>query len=370
MRKLRTGRALAVLGAGVVITAAGVLPSQAAPARGFEPVRATTGAGEALTAVSPNEAWVAGAGADGKVVVERVTGRRSTSTTLDVTADSGPISLDSSSSRQVWLAAGGQLWRYDGTQWASVPLPVGVTRVSAVHVASSRVVYVGAQEPNPVPNPYGLTENVIYRHDVRAGTWERIPGPTRPGPPDAPGAQRIDRIKLVGSHLFTEVTHFPAANSNWTSVHRWDGSAWTKVIDTGNRGGGSTSSSPGWIASAPDQQLFLGASLTPGAPQHPTCAQITPAGQQACETSTAVGGADAVTGGRVVIGGTDWNTWDQQAGFTKHEGTFVLRQPDGSEQQIPGDPGSRTIAVDAARGSTVWALTSDGDRTWVQRYRG
>lgn len=372
MTERRTARTVTALGLGVLVTAAGVLPAQAAPNRGFEPVRATASAGQALTAVSANEAWVAGAGADGRIVVERIAGRRSTSTTLDVTAGYEPISLDNSSSRMVWLAAGGELWQYNGRKWARVTMPEGVTRVSAVHVASSRVVYVGAQEPNPVPNPYGLMNNVIYKHDVRAGTWERIPGPVRPGPADSPGGQRIDRIKLVGSQLFTEVTYFPPASSYFMSVHRLDGSTWTKVVATGDRGGGANSASPGWIASAPDRQLFLGASLLEGAPQRPTCIELTAAGTQECQTRTAVGGADATTRGRVVIGGTDWQSWDQETTqFVQHEGIFVLRRPDGTERQIPGDPGDRTIAVDApSRGTTVWALTSEGERTWVQRYRG
>lgn len=327
--------------------------------KGFSPVRQLSGQARSVLAVG-DDVWVAEKGGDGKVLLERSRSGTWSTSTLPVTADN-TLALSGSASDDVWLVSGGQLWHYTST-WTKQTLAENTTATAVLDVAGPDV-FVGTR--TSAPTEFG-TDSYAELRRFDGTIWTSLGGPELPTQWTFAGSEPITRIRQVDGSIFAETNLQPPSSYALWQVYAVTGTRWTPAIGTGEVGHGANSRTPGWISYSATNQLFLGTEN--GEPQPaPICRTLINTVQSTCSTTTAVGAAVKLADGRVIIGGNDWRTSFIGQPKTYGQGTFRARATDGTETPIKGDPGEATVDLSTAN-AVVWAITTSGDRSTLQRY--
>lgn len=334
-----------------------------AAVEGFSTVRTGTAQRNSITAVAPGDVWVAGRASNGRVRLEHFTGGQWWTAQLPVQADES-LAVHGTAKKDVWLVSSGQLWRYQGS-WRKVALPAS-RQATAVFDVKGKDVYVGTKRAaTGDAGPDVIAE--LYRFNGRS--WTRLGGPELPDQWRTSGVKTITRIMVTGGRVSAEVTWRPPAAVEIWQVFSVSGAQWTEIARTGQRSGNSLVRLPGWISYASGTQLFVGYGEGGSGPVTSECLRVVAGTTESCSSASAATAAVLPRGGPAVLGGRDWQRVEDGA-FVDVPGRFLARRADGTERTLAGDPGDRTIALAAdPTGATVWALTIEGERYAIQRYR-
>lgn len=368
LRRIVTAVACAgALAAGLVqpATAAGGGSAKA----GFSPVRSSADVRTSVAAVGGGQVWVAGSTGDGQVRLEHLLRGRWWTTELPVKADEY-TQISGSGPRDVWLVSGGELWHYT-KNWRRVKLPKGEI-ATAVQDVPGKNVYVGTYRT--AVSPQGYSDVIARLFRFNGNRWTSLGGPELPDEWQTTGTRFVERIVVNRGKVLAEVRRNPPSPMVIHDVYRVDAKVWTNIARTGDLGRQSEMRLAGWL-SYPDQtQTFLGYAGMPNGESVSvyslSCLQVTGDASTSCPPSqTAVSAAVLLTGGPAVLGGRDWAAYENNA-WVNHQGTFVLRQRNGTERVLAGDPGDATVAMSAdPAGSNVWAITREAGQYSIQRYR-
>lgn len=351
--------------AAVSVTVGFAPPAEAGGHRGFVDVRSSAAVRASIAAVGGGEVWVAGTADNGQVRLEHRKRGTWTTSQLPVTADE-TLQLHATGPRNVWLVSGGQLWHYR-TSWRRVTLPRSEL-ATAVFDPPGKDLYVGTYHTEP--GPYG-TDVVarLFRFDGRQ--WKATGGPELPDDWKQTGTKIIKSVKVTRGQVYATVLWHPPAAVVINDTYRVDGATWTSVVRTFMRSGGGVMQLGAWLSYRDGVQVFIGTADPSPGPSSLLCDRVTSAGDvTACPPAS--GGVSAGVlpdRGPAVLGGQDWNAWENNTVVPK-QGRFLLRERNGVERVLSGDPGDTTVAmsIDPAN-SEVWAITKAGDQYSVQRYR-
>lgn len=369
VRAIATAVACAgALAAGLVqpATAAGGGSAKA----GFSPIRSSAAVRTSIAAVGGGQVWVAGATSDGQVRLEHLRGGRWWTTELPVKA-SESTQISGSGPRDVWLVSGGELWHYT-KNWRRMTLPEGEI-ATAVQDVPGKNVYVGTYQR--AIGAEGHSDVIARLFRFNGSRWTSLGGPELPDAWKATGTKLVKRIVVNRGRVLAEVRWAPPSPLVLRDVYRVDAKGWTHVARNGNLDHNNEMSLDGWL-SYPDQtQTFLGYSGTVPSGDSVTvysldCVEVTKVASTSCPPSqTAVSAAVLLPGGPAVLGGRDWVKYENGA-WVNHQGGFLLRQRNGTERILGGDPGDATVAMSAdPEGHNVWAITREAGQYSIQRYR-
>lgn len=344
-----------------LLTVVPATPSEAA--EGFTKVRSSTVERTSITAVAPGEVWVAGKAANGRVRLEHRTGGTWWTAQLPVQANPS-MTIHGSAKNDVWLVSSGELWRYNGA-WRKVALP-DERKATAVFDVVGKNVYVGTYRA--ATGDYGPDRIAeLLRYDGR--TWTNLGGPELPDEWRNSGSKEIRRIMVTNGTVRAETLYQPPSPMTRHEVYQISGTTWTVVAITGGSNRDARSRLAGWLSYGNGTQVFLGYDKPSSQPLSPSCKQVTGSVSSDCTTMTAVGAAVLLRGGPAVLGGMDWQR-QENGTLVDVPGQFLLRYANGTERVLGGDPGDTTLAMAAdPTGATVWAITKEGDRYSIQRYR-
>lgn len=338
-------------------------PAAKRPAAGFRAVRTTAAPVVAMHSPARGQVWFLERDASGRIILQRNDDGRWSTTRLPVThTDYQKPDLHGSAANDVWVTAGGQLWRFDGRRWSRVGLPAGA-RATTVHDVPGPSVYVGLSGD--------LRTTGIYR--LERGRWTSLGRPADSGTdtPYGPSYTPTDLTRTDGRWFATWLAR-PKSAAQWEMAAAYENGTWKPLYQTYMYGSGTYVRLGAWLVPTRDDQLVFTtwrySSDDPSAASG-SCTRWTKAHgtTQPCRTTWAVGAAAVLPNGNIVLGGDDV----RRAGQAPVEGTFGIRTKAGVEKYVGGDPGDATLAMTVEpRTTRVWAATKKGDVTTIQRWDG
>ncbi|GMA42340.1 hypothetical protein [Mobilicoccus caccae] len=341
-------------------------PAKKAPAKkaarpdaaGFTPVRTLTGDVMAMTSTAKGQLWIAARGADDKLVLQHKDGARWRTHRMPMqVSPHDDVELHGSARGDVWMVAAGTLWHYTGSRWQKVSLPAGTT-ATAVYDVAGRDAYVGLRGDVRTTGVYTL----------RGSRWISHGRPDDGDHPYPPAWHPTD-LRVADGKLFGNWMGRSSSAAQWQNSFAYEGGTWTNLFQTHFIGGGSYATLGAWLVPDATTQIVMGSgSSSSDMPWYPTCTMWTKAeGEKSCTSQWATGAAALLRGGRVVVGGMDY----QHPAQSKVEATFGIRTRDGGERLISGDPGDRTVAMAVEPGTDIaWAATRTGSVTTLQNWKG
>lgn len=382
-RAAASALAAAALASGSVLTSAPAADAAPAPQaarpkadRGFTPVdlpRAVRGAQPLVVhASAPNQVWVAARGTDGRLVMLLRQGASWTvhRTSVAVAADA-VVTMDGGARDEVWVAAGQSLLRFDGKRWNDVSRPD--TTYLRITDAPGTAVYAAwkATSEGTYGNLHvGSAAARGHLRDLAAtGLGAAIPAWAR-----VTDLEVSDGTVFVAGmwqqHKFSDQTVASPVNGKWTvrgtaAMDGYSGTGRANAFIPRNGGFLFLGENP-W--SSPNQIVVQGLckEWTPGLPNEWGYETGT---HRECTTAGAVGAAAERSDGRIVIGGRDEDTRRANTGKRAEQGTFRLRERNGKERVIQGDPGDATLSVAVQpRTNTAWAVTKQGGVNTLQQW--
>ncbi|MCH8614244.1 hypothetical protein [Arsenicicoccus dermatophilus] len=383
---------LAALTAGTATAAAAPAPrpvpgatvpvGKAATTTGFRTVRTTSFTAQSVTSPATGTAVVVGVkaqpGTAGPIMVETFGPRGWTTRTLPGSATQARVASGAGTIWILGIGATPTLWRSQGTHHVrvAVPLPPGAASFTPYAVAAEgRTVVLWGATTSAGSRP---GSGALARFDGKAWTFQQDSfGPTTfYGPSDRTGRtllELVDGHALAGTGFMGQVHVWgtlydyattPPTDLGWLEVHAPDGGGYRAEDLT---------------ARSPQDVTAWGASTDLDPQNHDLyrtrglCIRVTPGQRDWCAAPTyAVAAADRLADGRQVLGGKDtFTTYDRmtQARTDLVQGGYaVVTAPGGTPQALPGDPGDAVVDLAAEpRGTAVWSVVRNGDRTAVQR---
>ena len=236
----------------VLVLAAGMLARVPGAGAAVAPL-VTAGQLNAVTALSPADAWAVGLTQSSTVLIEHWDGQQWAPMRAP---DPGYVNrlaaVSASSADDVW-AVGTQFYsgsteyyntlveHYDGTSWSVVPSPnFGVssylTGVKAI--AANNVWAVGWVEQSG-----GQGDRTLVEH-WNGTTWSRVPSPSPTGGgASGNGSYSVDTLNAAWASgpndVWTVGSYYPASNNYFESplILHWNGSSWKQVPSPSNPSG-------------------------------------------------------------------------------------------------------------------------------------
>ncbi len=303
----------------------------------------------AMTAPAKNVVFIASAGPDGNAVVTRITRRGDGTigrTSYQLSSPAGSsyyerLVIDGTSASDVWLTAGGQLWRFDGRRFLQVKLPQGVSSAATVTDVPGRSVYAGVST---------ATGGAVLHGQVRGGQvrWQSLGGAER----SAGYTYSVEAVRVASGRVFAMFSVQQSALLS-RQAYEYGQGTWTRRFQASQQHSSSGTTRYAWLAPKAGNQLVLGNYQDYNQRSSPYCLSWTGGKEARCTTGSDSGVAAALADGRIVTGG------------------FAIRDRAGTETRLAGETGSATRALAAERGSnTAWALNVIGDRAILQRFAG
>ncbi len=336
---------------------------------GFTVVRATPHEPVGLYAPRRNEVWVLERAGESGIVLQHLGRGRWTTTRLagQLPSDGYRQAIDGTAWNEVWVAAGDRIWRYDGGAWKRIANP---------RLASGESLPATMVADAPGPGAYVATRSHgIFRYDGR--TWTSLGHPGPQGEPRYPGEIRDTywpiAMAVRDGRLYVSFEWFVQRAAH--QLYRYDNGTWAQLAQgLGTRGTGASELPGAWILHDGRHLSVLGAvrvSKLSGSVIGGYCAAWTSRAETSrCTTGEAVGAGALRSDGTVVVGGVD-RVGTSFAGAPTVQARFVLRDVQGRETAIAGDPGDATIAMTSEpRTGVTWAATRTGDTYALQRWAG
>ena len=311
-----------------------------------------------------NVLWLAARGSDGKLLMLERKGKHWRTHQLD--ASTSGLVIDGIGAKNVWLTAGGTLWRFDGRRWSNAGLP----SVSYVNITSARqggIYYVAEQN----------RETAEWRSWLG---WTDGRGTHRfygTGPDNGVEGNYLSAVRQDGDRVFGVWT--PLLWGSGRGVFELVGDTWhhrynyEEFFGRGNSDGDATTHT--WAVLAGSTHLMLGTRYKVLAPYIwgtvPRCETWTTGETAPCDNPTLTGTGDTRTDGRLVYGTPPADAADQNGVHTPVAGRFWMIDSSAKWSQIPGDPGSYLYSITVEPHSDVaWALTTVNNKRVLQTYRG